>query len=121
MASTVLIVDDDEMAVGLMMEALETEGYEILSSTSGQEAMALLKREKVDLLVTDLYMPGMRGQELIVRARTDSPNLAALVITGSSEHINTYEWTELQDCPLLYKPFTTNELRAAVADALRIG
>lgn len=118
MASTVLIVDDDELAVELIMEALETEGFNLLSSTTGTEAISILEREPADLLVTDVYMPGMRGQELVRLARAIRPGLAALVITGSSEHIDTADWVDLKDCALLYKPFTITELRAAVAGAL---
>ena len=118
MASKVLIVDDDELAVELMVEALTTEGLNLISSTNETEAISILEREPPDLLATDVYMPGMRGQELVRRARAIRPGLAALVITGWSEHINSADWVELTDCALLYKPFTITELRAAVAGAL---
>ncbi len=119
MASTLLIVDDDESAVRLMEEVLDSADYQILSATGGEEALVILEQDGVDLLVTDLYMLGMHGQELLANARVPHPNLPALLITGSSQHLGAGDWGEAANCVLLYKPFTTSELRAAVAEALK--
>ena len=67
--SKVLVVDNDQFALRGMARALESESYQIVTTTSGSEALDLLKQDSFDLVLTDLKMPGVDGLEVLKRAR----------------------------------------------------
>ena len=78
-----LVVDDDELVRAVITEQLEAAGYAILAAESGAGALALLKSgEAVDLIVSDLSMPGMDGMALIREAQLLRPGLTAILLTG---------------------------------------
>ena len=79
----ILIVDDDAIVRGTLVQQIEAEGYAVLSAASGTEALAMLDRgEAVDLVLADLSMPGMDGERLINEARRRRPLLPAILLTG---------------------------------------
>lgn len=80
-----LIVDDEEILLTLYVRKLEMMSYKVYSASSGIEALEILRHEEIDVLVTDLNMPGMDGYELIVRAIGIIPMLLCIVVTGCSE------------------------------------
>jgi CheY-like chemotaxis protein len=107
-----ILVADDEALILTMAEMILTEyGYRVLTAGSGQKALALLSREdtKVDLLVTDLVMPGMSGRELIERTRELAP--AAKILCMSGYVMPTDRQSGIA---YLQKPFTSHELLAKV-------
>ena len=61
---TVLVVDDEELVRSFMQRVLTAAGYEVITASSGDEAMAILKRTAVALVITDIRMPGMDGRDL---------------------------------------------------------
>lgn len=88
---TVLFVDDDEQILRSLERGLLDESYNKLFAKSGQEALEILRKEEVHVIVTDMCMPEMSGLELLRTARKEYPNIIGLVLTG-------YELeTELQD------------------------
>jgi two-component system, OmpR family, response regulator CpxR len=83
---TILCVDDNEQALSVRKFLLETRGYRVLTATNAQEALEILEAAlpgSIDLLLSDLLMPGMDGNELIRRAKDLSPALPAMLISGS--------------------------------------
>jgi DNA-binding response OmpR family regulator len=111
----ILIVDDDEHIGNLMSEVLQKAGYKTSRAYSGTEALLLLTNTKPDLVLLDLMLPGLSGEEIIgkiksipiivVSAKTDIDEKAQLLIDGASDYIT--------------KPFAIKELCARVAVALR--
>ncbi len=79
---TVLFVDDDEMILRSLERGLLDESYDKLFARSGKEALKILKRKKVHVIVTDMCMPEMNGLELLRIARKEYPNIAGIVLTG---------------------------------------
>jgi PAS domain S-box-containing protein len=78
-----LVVDDDEIVRAVLTEQLESTGYVVLSAASGASALALLESgAAVDLIVSDLSMPGMDGMALIKEAKRHYPGLPAILLTG---------------------------------------
>lgn len=73
MVKTVMIVDDTKDTVGMVKKLLETEGYKTMTASDGKEALKLLKKtkEKPDLVLLDMFMPGMSGREVCERIRKD--------------------------------------------------
>ncbi len=83
---TILCVDDNEQALSVRKFLLETRGYRVLAVTTAHEALELLESAvpgSIDLLLSDLLMPTMDGNELIRRAKDVNPALPAMLISGS--------------------------------------
>lgn len=80
--SGVLVVDDDLDVLRLAASFLEREGMEVSCAANGEEALRLLERKSFRLMITDLHMPGMKGFELVGRAREIAPEMPVIMITG---------------------------------------
>ncbi len=82
MDGRILLVDDDWFARQVYADGLTREGFEVLTATGGTEALDLLAREQVDVVVTDVLMPGMDGLDLLDRLKASRPGLEVVVLTG---------------------------------------
>jgi CheY-like chemotaxis protein len=81
---TLLVVDDDAFMREVLVDALESEPWRILSAGSAEEALALLARHPVDVVLSDQSMPGMQGTELMARVSRDYPRTVRLILSGLS-------------------------------------
>ena len=116
MNHTILIIDDDENIGNMLNEALLKEGYEVLRAYSGTEALMVLEKSRPDLVLLDLMLPGLSGEEvlpklkgipvIIVSAKTDIDHKVRLLYEGASDYIT--------------KPFVISELMARIAALLRL-
>jgi CheY-like chemotaxis protein len=115
---TILVVEDEPLIRAAAQRILAAAGYIVLQVGRPDEALEVMKdrNDPIDLLVTDMVMPGMSGRELAGRLRAHRPSLRVLYMTGYSEEL-VGRRGEL-DGPLLQKPFTREPLLAAVAAAL---
>ena len=112
----ILIVDDEEPIRKFVDRVLRDAGYVTLAAADGVEALALSQKEGVfDVVVTDLMMPGMSGDELARRLRQDEPRLKVLYLTGYSDRLFMEKVTLWQDESFLEKPCSVKGLREAVA------
>jgi len=119
MTKTLLLAEDDAPLRKLLSKALgKDNNYRILDVADGVQALDVIKHEAVDLLITDVLMPNMDGIELLEQARTLQPDICAIVITGESTPDAVIGAFKNQVCDLLLKPFSYDELRSAVSDAL---
>ncbi len=113
--ATVLVVDDESLLLTLAETILSDFGYKVLTANSGQKALHILgeNSHKVDLIVTDLVMPGMGGRELIERIRQHGLNTPVMCTSG-------YVLPEDKQASAGYlqKPFTSSELLIKVKAAL---
>jgi CheY-like chemotaxis protein/anti-sigma regulatory factor (Ser/Thr protein kinase) len=121
MSQTVLIAEDDSVLRKLFAEALASGDYRIVAVGNGLEALEVIKSEPVDVLVTDVMMPGMDGIDLIEQARHVQPRMPAIVITGQNVPKAVIGAIRNQVCDLLLKPFSYEDLRTAVSTALSRG
>jgi two-component system cell cycle sensor histidine kinase/response regulator CckA len=115
---TVLIVEDEEAVRRLMCTALEQHGYRVMIAADGAEALKLISSHSgpLDLLVTDLLMPGMNGTELARKVRDRLPGLDVLCISGYAEELR--QSGEIDESAFLQKPFTPQALLRKVRDML---
>ena len=112
----IMIIEDDVSISDLVKDALEPEGYLVTRAYSGTEAMLLLEKERPDLVLLDLMLPGITGEELlpklkgiltvIMSAKTDIDHKVKLLYEGASDYIT--------------KPFVVSELKARIAALLRL-
>lgn len=104
---TVLVVDDEELIVTMAHTILADHGYKILTANSGDKALEILSRSSppVDLVITDLIMPGMSGRELVEQIQRLHPGMPIICTSG-------YVWPGVQarDPNFLQKPFTAQDL-----------
>jgi signal transduction histidine kinase len=114
---TILIVEDDDGVRGVVVEALSSCGYRTREARSGAEALDVLKGEAIDLMLTDVIMPGISGAELMFEARRLRPDLKLLLTSGYSvAETAAVEMTE--NVPLLKKPYNLTELYRVVREVL---
>ena len=112
----IMIVEDDVNIGNMLQEALELEGYSVMRAYSGTEALMLLDRERPDLILLDLMLPGMSGEELILKfggiltivlsAKSDIDSKISLLQKGASDYVT--------------KPFVISELLARIEAHLRL-
>lgn len=112
---TILIVDDDLHIGNVLEEVLKKEGYGVLRAYSGTEALFVLSEQKPDLILLDLMLPGLNGEEvlpliknipvIVVSAKIDIDNKVELLLGGAVDYVT--------------KPFDTRELLARIAIHLR--
>jgi CheY-like chemotaxis protein/anti-sigma regulatory factor (Ser/Thr protein kinase) len=116
--STLLLAEDDDVSRKVYRAMLESEGHVVVDVADGYAALDILKSQPVDLLVTDVMMPGLSGIELLERAREIYPHLRAIVITGSGTAEVALGALRHRACDFLTKPFHLKELAETVQDAL---
>jgi CheY-like chemotaxis protein len=83
--ATLLVVDDDAFMREVLVDALEGEPWRILSAGSAEEALVLLGREPVDVILSDQCMPGMQGTELMAHVSRAHPRTVRLILSGLSD------------------------------------
>jgi two-component system cell cycle sensor histidine kinase/response regulator CckA len=119
-SETVLLAEDEQDVRELAREFLESGGYTVLEATNGQDALrvAVQHSGKIDLLVTDMVMPGMTGQHLAARLQPERNGLAVIYMSGYSEHAATEGAQSAPNMRVLTKPFSRNAILRAVRDVL---
>lgn len=112
---TILIIDDDISIGNLEQEVLEQTGYQVLRAYSGTEAVLLLKSCRPDLILLDLMLPGLSGEEVLPQIQ----NIPVIVVSAKTAVQNKVEMLTGGAVDYLTKPFATGELLARVALRLR--
>ena len=117
-----LVVDDEPGLRDLACRTLEAEGYRTLEAGHGAEALEVMESapDMVDLVVTDVVMPGMDGRELARELRRARPGLRVLYVSGypADSPERTLATPAVLDAPCLRKPFTAAALERAVREQL---
>jgi PAS domain S-box-containing protein len=114
----VLLVEDNDDVRQLAESLLEELGYDVIRSACADEALELLDREEIDLIFSDVVMPGRSGVELARIARERRPGIPVLLASGFSEEVVQGAAAEFE---VLQKPYDSTSLASALAAALRSG
>jgi DNA-binding response OmpR family regulator len=117
---TVLVVDDEEKILGLLKSYLEINGYAALCAKNGGEGMALFEGHAVSLILLDLMLPGLSGEEFCHRIREVS-NVPIIMITAKTEEADIIRGLKMGADDYVTKPFSPRQLMARVEAALRRG
>lgn len=118
MSHHVLIVEDDELVRSGLAVNLERDGYRVSTAANGDEALALLARESVDLVLTDMVMDGVDGLELIRRVSARMPDLPVIVLTGHGTAANAVEAMRSGAADYLQKPAHPEEISRRIRNVL---
>jgi len=118
MSSLILVVDDEPKIVRLARDYLEKNGFRVVTAADGPSALAMARREKPDLIVLDLLLPGMDGREVcrILRAESAVP---IIMLTALSEESDQIAGLEIGADDYIVKPFSPRALVARVRALLR--
>jgi DNA-binding NtrC family response regulator len=112
---SVLLVDDNIEWLETMMEALQSEGYSVRAAVRGTQALSILEYFKPDVIVTDLRMPIMDGEQLLGKLQARRPRFPIIVVTGESSRLASPKLKDVFD--VIEKPASLDRLLAAVAAA----
>ncbi|HEY7860074.1 MAG TPA: response regulator, partial [Gemmatimonadaceae bacterium] len=113
-----LVVDDEPRLRQALVRLMQGDGFTCLEAGSGVEALAVLKNEPVALVLSDMRMPAMDGQELLRQLRVGYPDIAVVMITAVAEVEVAVACLSLGAMDYITKPFVFEEVRARVAQAL---
>ena len=115
---TILVVDDEEALCGLAEEILIKHGYKVLCAENGKQALEILKTESVDLLFSDVIMPGMDGYELASRVKKNFPDIIIQMASGFSNKRHESEFNEKLHQQRLLKPYRSKMLLRRIRELL---
>ncbi|MGH3070748.1 MAG: PAS domain S-box protein [Gaiellaceae bacterium] len=120
-STTVLVVEDEDVIRGLVDQVLRGEGYEVLLAADGAQAIELADASRVDVLLTDLTMPGIGGHELAARLRETRPGLKVMFMSGFAEGGDLSGGALPPATAFLEKPFTFTLLTERVRQLVATG
>jgi len=114
---SVLVVDDEEIIRDFLFEVLNDD-FEVSTASDGDEAINMIKESNFDLVITDLKMPRVSGDEVVKFARQTDPDAKVIVITGYSSLYSVSKSANHGASAFLSKPFSIKELMQTVSDCL---
>lgn len=122
-SETVLLVEDEESVRQLVRETLEAKGYKVLEADHGEAALriAAAHQDPIDMLITDVVMPGMSGRELAKQLCASHPQTKVLFLSGYTEDAIVHQGALEPGTAFLQKPFTLQILSRKVREVLRSG
>lgn len=120
-SETILLVEDEDPVRLFSTRALRNKGYKVLEAKSGEAALQqmAIARSRIDLLITDVVMPGLDGPTLIRKVRAHQPSMKVICISGYAEDRFREDLKDVQPIHYLAKPFSLKQLAGKVKDVLR--
>jgi two-component system NtrC family response regulator len=116
----ILVIDDDESLRRVLEYNLAQEGYAVLTASSGEQGLDLLRKEGADLVVTDVRMPGMDGLQVLEGVRKVDPNVQVIILTAFGTIEMAVEAMKAGAFHYISKPFNRDELKLTIKKALQL-
>lgn len=116
--NTILIVDDEPNYLIVISELLKEEGFETITARNGQEALEIIRETDLDLIITDMKMPGMDGFSLLKQTKLLYSHLPVIMITAFGEVEKAVQAMQSGAFTYLTKPFNNDELVASIKKAI---
>jgi two-component system cell cycle sensor histidine kinase/response regulator CckA len=115
---TILLVEDEDMVRSVAERALTRQGYKVITASDGEQGLArLAAADKIDLLISDVVMPGMDGPTMVRAVRVEHPSMPVLFMSGYAEE-QLRKSIDIDNVAFLPKPFSVNQLAEAARDVL---
>jgi two-component system nitrogen regulation response regulator GlnG len=115
--ANILIVDDDDVIRETLFELLST-NYNCATATTAEEALAKLEDKKVDVLLTDITLPGLSGQDLLTQMQQRFPQTPVIVVSGITDEDQAQKLMTMGAFDYLLKPFRLEVVETSVRRAL---
>jgi len=120
MKERILVVDDEASIVQSLSGVLEDEGYQVLSAGSGEDALKEIRKEPPDLVLLDIWLPGMDGLTVLERLKRTSPGIPVIIISGHGNIETAVKATRMGACDFVEKPLSIERILVSVQNALQI-
>ena len=117
--ATVLIVDDEPNIIEVLKISILEDGMDVLTAGCGRDALNILRKHEVDIVISDIRMPDISGVELLREAEKIAPDAAFIMITAFSSPETAIEALQHGACDYITKPFSMDDLRGALRRALK--
>ena len=104
-----LVLDDDPAILDMLLQSLSDEGYQVTTARNGQEGLDRVRNNNFDLILLDLMMPGMNGEQFLVELRRTWPNVPPVVIVSADRNVSG-KVRSLQVAGGVPKPFSLDDL-----------
>ena len=114
---TILVVDDEAMMRQLLEKILGRDGYRVLDAADGEEALAIMGREEINIVISDLQMPGMNGFDLLKVVKKDYPQTGVIIMTAYGDTYTVKDALLLGADEYITKPFKSFEISMVVERA----
>ena len=118
MFPSILIVDDEPSIVQSLKGLLTDEGFEVMTAPNGYEALKTIERESPDLVLLDIWMPGIDGIETLKEIKANNPFIQVIVITGHGNVETAVKATKLGAFDLIEKPLSIDKVIVGINNAL---
>ncbi len=118
MEASLLIVDDEDIALRNLQHVMEKEGYTVTATQSGAEAIVLLEAQRFDVVLTDLRMEGVDGMDILSKSRELQPGAEVIFITGFATAESAVQALKHGAFYYIAKPFRLDDVRKVVAEAV---
>jgi two-component system nitrogen regulation response regulator NtrX len=118
MFPSILIVDDEPSILHSLGGLLSDEGFEVTTAANGYEALKIIEAESPDLILLDIWMPGIDGIETLKEIKTENPNIQVIIITGHGTIETAVKATKLGAYDLIEKPLSIDKVIVAINNAL---
>ncbi len=115
----ILIIDDENIVLKSCLRILSKQDYEIDAVLSGNEGLVRAAEKEYDIVITDLKMPGIGGMDVLAALRKDRPEVTVIIFTGYATVETAREALKLGAFDYIPKPFTSEELRSVVENAVK--
>jgi CheY-like chemotaxis protein len=114
MTKSILIVEDEKLVAETLSDILELLGYNVTITSNGEEGLKKFKKEKFDLIITDIHMPKLDGFQLVKKIRASDKEIPILALSGfiDSEHIQKI--LDMGADGYIEKPFTIAKIKSAL-------
>ncbi len=114
---SIAVVDDDVSILDILSQSLSQEGFACATFTCAEDALDALAHTPVDVLLTDIVLPGMRGLDLVSRVKGAHPQITVVVMTGFAENFSYEEAVRAGAADFIKKPFSVQELLVRIKHA----
>lgn len=114
----ILVIDDDPFTLELLTETLSEQGYHPVAAQDGSSALEILGKDRFQVALVDLSLPGVEGMELVREISSATPETAVVIMTGYPTLDSAIQALRQGACDYIVKPFKIQEVTAAVEKAL---
>lgn len=118
MTTRILLIDDEMEFVTTLAERLEIRGFSTTTAGDGETALALIRKHTFDVVILDLFMPGMNGLETLKHIRQMVPGLPVILLTGHGSTREGMEGMRLGAMDYLMKPLAIEDLMEKLQEAI---
>lgn len=115
---SILVVDDEPSLLALAKDVLSQQGYHVLCGASADDALNILRNNVIDLVISDVIMPGMNGYELAGKIQVEFPDIKVLIVSGFDEASHVEDVDQVLKSQVLAKPYSSRDLLERVRQLL---